>query len=239
VRIETEICNLAAFLNNPQTLPTYNLSFKIRFDSLYYRCRLITLEEAVQMITMTEATKATSQHMLALNEGLRILTRSEAHKHITASQAVIEQCQVKGTKRLEVELRLIQVSFHMILRSLGSSSDVDIMASMEKTLSLCTTYPKTAGTFMSAYKSAKLALDDDLGWPTPVDLYTKDARAFWQKWKAYELGNLKHCIFGHPYSSTTFSGCPECGKKVDTTDYGSFLHEDAFLKKLQQMKKQG
>ncbi len=92
---------------------------------------------------------------------------------------------------------------------------------------------------MSAYKSAKLALDDDLGWPTPVDLYTKDARAFWQKWKAYELGNLKHCIFGHPYSSTTFSGCPECGKKVDTTDYGSFLHEDAFLKKLQQMKKQG
>ncbi len=236
MRIEDEIWNLAMFLNNPDIVPTYNLSFKIRFDSLYYRCRLITLEESVKIIALTDASKATSQHMLALNEGLRILTKTEAHKHLTAVQTAIEQCEVKNLKRLEVELRLIQASFHLVLRSLGTSSDVDIDCSLQRTLSLCIKYPSTAGTFVNAYKSAKLALE---GRQTPIDLHAKETRAYWKKWKGYEIGNLQFCALGHPYSATTFSGCPECGKVVEPTNYSSFLHEDAFLKKLQAMKTQG
>lgn len=236
MRIEDEIGNLAMFLNNPQILPTYNMFFKIRFDSLYYRCRLIVLEESVKMVTLTDASKATSQHMLALNEGLRFLTMTEAHKHITAVQTATEQCEVKGLKRLEVELRLIQASFHLVLRSLGTSSDVDIEGNLVKILSLCTRYPSTAGTFTNAYKQTKLALE---GRQTPTDLYAKETRAYWKKWKDYELGNLEVCVLGHPYSRTTFGGCPECGRVVEPMDYNSFLHEDAFLKKLQEMKKQG
>lgn len=235
MRVEDEIWKLAMFLNNPEILPTYNLSFKIRFDSLYHRCRLIILEESVKMITLTDAWKATSQHMLALNEGLRFLTKTEAQKHIAAVQIPIEQCEVKGLKRLEVELRLIQASFHLVLRSLGCSSDVDIEGSLEKIRSLCTRYPSTAGIFTNIYKQAKLALE---GRQTPTELYAKETRAYWRQWKDYGLGHLKLCVFGHPYSRTTFGGCPECGRVVEPRDYNSFLHEDAFLKKLQEMKKQ-
>lgn len=236
MRIEDEIWNLAMFLNNPDILPTYNLSFKIRFDSLYYRCRLVVLEESVNMITLTDASKATSRHMLALNEGLRFLTMTEAQEQITAVQTAIGQCEVKGLKRLEVELRLIQASFHLVLGLLGSSSDVDIEGSLEKILGLCTRYPSTAGTFTNAYKQAKLALE---GRQTPTDLYAKETGAYWKKWKDYKLGSLEFCVLGHPYSETTFAGCPECGRAVEPRDYNSFLHEDAFLKKLQEMKKQG
>ena len=188
------------------------------------------------MITLTDALKATSQHMLTLNEGLRILTETEAHKHMTSIQAAIEQCEAKNIKRLEAELRLIQVSFHVVLRSLGTSSHTDIEASLKKILSLCIKYPSTAGTFINAYKSAKLALE---GRRTPTDLYGKETRPFWKKWKEYELGNLQCCVLGHPYSGTTFSGCPECGTETESTDYDSFLHEDAFREKLQAMKTQG
>ena len=230
------MCNLAMFLGNPEILSTYNLSFKLRFDSLYYRCRLMILEESVRMIASIDVLRTTSQHMLALNEGLRILTMTEAHHHIVAIQTAIEQCNLKGIKRLEVELRLIQVSLYLVLRSLGSFIDTDIEASLATTLDLCVKYPNTAGTFMNAYKSAKLALD---GRSSVTDLYAKETRSFWWKWRDYELGNLKSCVFGHPYSGTTFMGCPECGREKDTTDYGSFLHEDAFLQKLLMMKKQG
>ena len=236
MRIEDEIRNLAMFFGDPDVLPTYNLSFKLRLDSLYYRCRVMILEESVQTIFLTDVLKTTSQHMLALNEGLRILTMTEAQKHIATIQAAIEQCNLKGIKRLEVELRLIQVSFYLVLRSLSSFNDINVEASLAKTLDLCIKYPTTAGMFMSACKSAKLALD---GRPSPMDLYAKETRPFWRKWKDYELGDLKTCAFDHPYSGTTFGGCPECGKEKDSTDYSSFLHEDAFLQKLLMMKKQG
>ena len=220
---------MAKFLGNPDILPTYNLPFKLRFDSLYFRCRLIILEESVRMIDLTDVLRTTSQHMLALNEGLRILTMTETHKHVAAIHTTIEQCNLKGIKRLEVELRLMQASFNLILRSLSSFDNKDIETTMAKTLSLCIKYPSTAGMFMSAYKSAKLALD---GHSSPTNLYAKETRSFWWKWRDYELGNLNSCVFGHPYSGTTFGGCPECGREKDTTDYNSFLHEDAFLQKL-------
>ena len=221
------------FLNNPHIVPTYNMSFKIRFDSLYHRCRLIVLEEALKMVALTGALTATSQHMLALDEGLRTLTMAEANKQTAAIQTAIEQCQTKGLKRLEVELRLIQVSFDKILRSMDAPSNVNIETSLQKTLSLCTKFPSTAGAMMNTYKSAKLATEG-----RQTDLYAKETRAFWRKWRDYELGSLKYCTLGHPYSSTTFAGCPECGKEVEQIDYNSFLHEDAFLKKLLEMKKQ-
>lgn len=236
MRIEDEIWNLAMFLNNPKILPTYNLSFKIRFDSLYHRCRLIVLEESVKMITLTDVSRATSRHMLALNEGLRFLTMTEAQEQITAAQAAIEQCEVKGLKRLEVELRLIQASFHQVLGLLRTSSDVDIEGSLEKVLSMCTRYPSTAGTFKNTYNQAKLALE---GRQTPTDLYAKETGAYWKKWKDHKLGRLESCVLGHPYSTATFAGCPECGTAVEPKDYNSFLHEDAFLKMLAEMTKRG
>ena len=186
------------------------------------------------MAAVTQALADTSQHMFALNEGLRTLTLAEAQAHMTAMQTIIDQCQVKGLRRLEVELRLLQASFHQVVNSLSSASHENVKASIEKTLNLCTKFPKSAGVLMNTCKSAMLGLK---GRQSPTNLYAKETRLFWKKWRDHELGHLKCCPLGHPYSSATFSDCPECGPEVAQIDYNSFLHEDAFVKRLLEMNK--
>lgn len=238
VKIEEEISKLATFLDIPGILPTCNLPFKIRFDLLYFCCRLITLEESVQMIDLLGEMKDTSQHMTALIEGLRMLTITQATENMIAIQSCIGQCEAKHLKRLEVELRLILVSFHLVLGSLGSNSNVEIDACLQRILSLCSQYPDTAGLFMNAYKSTHSAVKEE---HKCNGLYTKETGDFLQKWEDYILGSLKYCGHGHPYSGASFVECPECGKTAcdlekERKDYGSFLHEDAFMKQLQMMK---
>ena len=62
----------------------------------------------------------------------------------------------------------------------------------------------------------------------------------------HEVGCLRHCKYGHPYSGHVFKDCPECGREVepkrkpqaeeDKTDYSQYLKEDEFGAKMKQMR---
>lgn len=194
------------------------------------------------MCKLLEKLGKTSQHMTTLFQGLRDMTITQAFQNTINIQSSIAECEVKNLKRLEVELRLIQMSFHTILTALGDTSNVDVKTSLEKVQVTCNQYPDTAGIFFPAYRSLKLASE---GMPTARDLYSKDGREFWRLWGRHEIGHVKYCLFGHPFSSQTFSDCPECGRKAEKEqesvpiDYSKYLHEDAFLEQMLKMKIKG
>jgi len=218
-----------------------NFPFVLRFESLYHRCRLQILEDAI--LTIDEVKKLDeSRHTDILLKGLHTLIITEAQELIPRLETVIAECASKGLKRLEVEFRLIQLRFHTVLTSLDVGSDVDVQASVGIALDLCHEYPDTAGIFLPSCIAIKRGLDKGTrDWS--IDIYSKSASMLWKKWAAHEVGCLKHCVNGHPYSGYTFAECPECGRRVepkakeeDTTDYASFLKEDEFVAKMKAMK---
>lgn len=191
------------------------------------------------MCRLLEKLGKTSQHMTTLFQGLREMTITQALQNTKNIQSSIAECEVRNFKRLEVELRLQQVSFYLILTTLGSTSDMEVRTSLEKVRTTCTQYPDTAGIFFPIYKSLKLSFE---GMSPTRGLYNKDEREFWRLWGRHEIGFVKYCLFGHPFSSKTFSDCPECGRMVVKEeksvpiDYNKYLHENAFLEQMLKMK---
>lgn len=239
VKFESDFAHLAEFFGNSEILASSNLPFKIRHDSLFFRCRLITLEESARICRLLENLGKTSQHMTTLFQGLRDMTITQAFENTINIQSSIAECEAQSLKRLEVELRLIQLSFHIILTTLGNTSHVDVKASLEKVRVTCTEYPDTAGIFFPMYRSYKISSESMS--PTK-EFDSKDGREFWRLWGRHEIGHVKYCLFGHPFSSKTFSDCPECGRQVEKEpkggpiNYNKFLHENAFLEQMLKMK---
>ena len=163
------------------------------------------------------------------------MTISQAFQNTINIRSSIAECEVRNLKRLEVELRLIQVSFHVILKTLGNTSNLDVKTSLEKVGTTCEQYPNTAGIFRPLYNSMMLSSE---GISPAGELYSKNGREFWRLWGKHEVGFVKYCVFGHPFSSKTFSDCPECGKKVPKRvpiDYNKHLYENAFLEQMLKM----
>ena len=218
-----------------------SLPFKARLESLYYRCRLLVLDEGVCMIDALQKLEPRSRHTSLFLDELRSLITTQAQSKVTELDSSIANCASKNLKRLEVEVRLIQVGFHSILATLGASSGIDVAASVAEMLAFCEQYPDTAGIFLPACTAIKRAMNQRQPQNWNIDLYSKAANAFWKTWAGHEVGFLRHCRFGHPYSGFVFDDCPECGryvepKKQDTTDYSSYLKEDEFIAKMKQMR---
>ncbi|MCJ1252883.1 hypothetical protein MMC24_000689 [Lignoscripta atroalba] len=235
VPFEDSLVRLARFLDNPGILKKPRSAFKIRYDFLYYRCRLITLEDASQLCRYITKLGQSTQHSSTLAEGLRMLIKEQALKNIKALEIRISDCNSLNLKRLEVELRLAQVCFHMLCRFLDTDSGVDVKASLRRVALLCQRYPDTAGNLYRSYRTIKAYVD---GGPAPkrlYDVYGNETRGLWRDLGKHKTGNLAYCVYDHPYSTSTFPNCPECGKEVDAPpprepiDYNSFLHEDDFL----------
>lgn len=218
-----------------------NFLFGLRFESLFHRCRLQILEDAIFVIDEVKKLDQ-SRHTDILLKGLQALVVTEAQELIPRLNIAIAESASKGLKRLEVEFRLIQIQFHTILTTVDSSSHVDVQASLGIALDLCYEYPDSAGIFLPSCTALKRSLDKGIrDWT--IDIYSKSASMLWKKWAAHEVGCLRHCVNGHPYSGYTFAECPECGRRVepktkqeDTTDYASFLKEDEFVAKMKAMK---
>lgn len=230
---------LATFIGNSKILPAGSFSFRLRHDSLFYRCRLVSLEESVRMLKILDAMAPSSQHMRTLTHGLRSVTSSQATDNILAIQSSIEQCETRNLKRLEVEMRLLQLAFHVILMIVGSDSKKDeIVACKDQIKRLCDEYPDTAGKFRRSY----MALDPSINSKVMLeDINYRETWEFWRKWGKYEIGDVKYCSLGHPYSGNTFAGCPECGRhvaKADVADIARHLHEDAFVEHMRRMQEQ-
>lgn len=218
-----------------------SLPFRARLESLFFRCRLIILEEGVYMHGELEKLQPRSPHTSIFLGELRSLIIVHAKDRIENLNAAIVNAAFHNLKRLEVELRLMQVSLHSVLAKFGVISKVNLKATSKILMSLCEQYPNTAGVFLPSCKSIHHAVTNRRqNWN--IDLYNKEANAFWQSWAAYEVGFLRHCPFGHPYPGFVFRDCPECGRfvepkhKEDTRDYSKHLKEQDFLSKMNAMK---
>ena len=233
------------FISVEGDFDTANLPFKARLESLHYRCRLMVLEEGAHMVQELEKLEPRSRHTEIFLEELRALIVLQTQKKVAELNDSIARCASQNLKRLEVELRLIQISFHSILSTFKTPSGIDLQSTMTAMLALCEQYPDTAGVFQQSCLSVKVAIGKRRqDWN--INLYSNGANLFWKKWAGHEVGCLRHCQFGHPYSGYVFKDCPECGRYVepkrkiqveeDKTDYSQYLKEDEFVAKMKQMR---
>lgn len=231
---EANAVSLAAYLDNPKIFAAPVLPFKLRYDLLYHKCRLVTLQEAVNMRNFMCSFAEAIPHIKALVDGLLLITIEQATDNIEALDLLLTEADSAQLKSLEVELRLVQISFFMVLHTLGVKHDLDIHASLRQVFKTCNYYPTAAGPYLRSYRLLKSFCN---GMEAPRKLFGRETRQYWWKWGRHEVGHLKSCPNRHPYSSKTFDECPECEGKAaqvelpapEPVDYSQFLQEDAFL----------
>ena len=203
-----------------------NSPYRLRFDALFYRSRLLVLKESLRMLVALKDIRQTSQHTSLMTEGMKSMTISEAQVHLAALRNTITECQSKDMRRLEAEFHLIQLCFHIVLKDAGVMSELEVDASLRKIWDLCHTYPDSAGLLTNTYAAMK---DHIRGVRRHTDLYS--SRNVWWSWPRHTTGDLQHCKYGHPYSGTMWDSCPECGRevrKLATLDPNKLLKENDF-----------
>ncbi len=189
------------------------------------------------MCKLLEQFGQSSQHMSVLYHGLREMTIQQARQNAEMLQSSISECEAQDLKRLEVELRLIQVSFRVILVT-GGIWNLDLKPNFDKARATCAQFPDTAGVFFPIYQSLRQSYE---GKPSSKELYTRENREFWRLWGHYKTGKLSYCQYGHPYSTSVFPGCPECGREVvpkkedEAVNYNNFLREQDFVMQMMNM----
>ena len=191
------------------------------------------------MCKLLEHVEEKSQHMSTLFSGLQQMTIHQALQNTELIKSSISVCEARNFKRLEVELRLVQLSFHAILLDNGDRGKLDINSCLGRVEDLCIRFPNTAGIFVPFYQSLNKKIREG-GYPTK-DLYNRADREFWRLWGRYKVGHIKYCRYDHPYSTSIFPDCPECGREVErkkqreTVDYRKFLCEEAFIEHIMKM----
>ena len=214
-----------------------NLPFRLRLDSLFYRCRLLVLEESIYMLEYIKQLGDQTKHSMLLIDGLRAITINQAGEIIKEIGKAVMECQSKSLKRLEVEFRLIQIALHRVLRSLNMTSEVNVPVSINTAILICQEYPDTAGIFLPDCLSVKSTVEQGrFNWK--IELFKKEANAFWKSWASQDVGSVGYCTSGHPYPLSTFKDCPECGRQqlAKPVIYSQFLNETAFLAKMRNKK---
>lgn len=172
-----------------------------------------------------------SQHSAIMSELIQRTTAVEAKERLEELRHIIVECELSNLSRLEAEARLVQVCFHIVLRSVGVIGFLEVDDSFKKILNLCQSYPDTAGQLFKSYSTIRDVVG---GTRYETNMYTEGARNVWWRLPKHRIGNLTHCGNGHPYSSLTGSGCPECGRKIlnvpktKTVDPNSLLKENDF-----------
>jgi len=186
-----------------------------QLNLLFYRTRLIVLEEGIRMQTALREIENASQHTTILIHKLQDISLQEATRHITKLRETIMDCEGKNLKRLEAECRLVQLCFYITLKTIGKTSELEVNVTLQKTLDLCQTYPDTAGLLISTYREVKEAILQGRPSSTISTIYVKGPASPWWTWPKHQVGSLEHCKYGHPYSKATWAaGCPECGRET-------------------------
>ena len=235
IPFEESLSRLRVFLGKQNIFASAVLPFRLRHDFLYYRCRVVTLDEALQLFLFMQTLDQTHPHTAIITEGLRIKVTEQALENIKGLESKITKSETLNLKRLEVEFRLLQVSFHMIARGLNTDSHLDVAASFQKIIKLCSRYPDTAGRLLPNFVSIKAYYDGGSAPKRLQNWHAMDVRELWKNWGSHKVGYLVHCPFGHPYSTATFADCPECGREIMPPDpepiasHNKFLYEEEFL----------
>ena len=206
--------SLTSFFNGSNKLCNSKMPFRMRMDSIFQRCRLITLIESIRMVKTLEVLSQQSRHTTVMIEGLRDLTISQAEHQISEMAHIIAECQEKSLKRLECEAHLLHSCFHLVLRELGDKkSDHSAEDNMKKAQDLCAKYPDTAGLLLPACYNIKRSLNPM--WRTIKTFFDAEFKDVWWHWPQHHVGALEQCPNGHLYSSLAWSDCPECGRRVE------------------------
>jgi len=240
IPFQRNLLEVEMFIGQPDIFTRPNFSFDLRSDLLFFRCRLATLQEALRISDFLKPLSDPSQQIQALAQGLRTITSEQSVRNVIATEEAISKCEKRNMKCLEVELRLIQLFFHMVARFSGVEPESDTEASCEKVVWLCRRYPDTAGKFLRSYRNLKRSLD---GFQSLGQVYTVERLDIWRRWAKHEVGHLSSCRYGHPYSTATFDGCPECGRETEVMatpepiDYESYMKNDEFLARMKEKEK--
>lgn len=230
---ENQIANLATFFGvSPRNGEIdITLPYRLRFDLLFSRTRLIILEEGIRMLGPLRHIGHSSRHATILIQSLHNLTLEEAPKHIAILEELIAECEGKNLKRLEAESRLVQACFYLLLKGAGVTSETGVVKSLNKTLDLCETYPDTAGKLKDTYTAVRARVFANPSTQNIDKMYTRDSKSTWWSWPKHKLGSLKYCKYGHPYSSATSAGCLECGREVPKSQCATSNKPDSHLNK--------
>lgn len=208
------MASLVLFLPSVIIHCTPHLSIRLRFDALFQRCRLITLEESVRMIKALEVIAKESQHTSFLIEGLRDLTIIEAEHHLLELEKIISECETRYLKRLQCEALLLCSCFQLVLRELGvddATNNTDL--NLHRARTLCQTFPDSAGLLSPIYLAIQRSMDSKR--KDVETLYAKECKDIFWSWPKHHTGALTKCLHGHVYSSRTWSDCPECGREIE------------------------
>lgn len=230
---EENLSYLMQFYRDQDLILTYNLQFKLRFDLLFRRARHAFLKDVLDIVKVLKTFNDPSYPVEFLAASLCSTVKVHGQDNIDNLTKPIADCVSKRLPCLEVELRLLQLSFQCLLQA---AADVDGSsrryiysdASMKRVLNLCQMYPHTAGLYKQQAESIKISLKTG---KSPGPIFMEQTRAAEQKWRECVPGSITTCTESHPYPAAAFEGCPECGKKVTSEEpnYEQHLHEDKFL----------
>ena len=211
---EEAMTSLGNFFRSTNLFQQFVFATKIRFDCLIYRCKLVALEESCQMLKPILEMGLRSQHTAVLAQGLKHVTIPRLASQLHGVRESIQACEVKGLRRLEVELRLIQLASevamdHIGLRSSLGGADTELSSIVK----LCDRFPQTAGMLLPSCQKIGTFLRYDK-YANGHPLFTKATQKAWWTWDKHGTGDLKTCEKMHPYSGNTMEHCPECGPEV-------------------------
>ncbi|KAI9794294.1 MAG: hypothetical protein M1835_006682 [Candelina submexicana] len=211
-------------------------AFALRLELLFRRCRLETLLEARRMADFLQRQDDPTEQLQTIAKGLLSTVDEQSAQNIRQITFANEDCKERRLPALEVEFTLSQLAFFATSRRNDDEATSNAVANYDRALDLCGKFPDTAGRFFRCCRLAKRATD---GLEPPEQTYAAEPRDHWRKWGKHATGHLSYCDNGHPYSTVTFDGCPECGREVnlmpaaEPVDYESYLNKDAFLQALE------
>ncbi|MCJ1377075.1 hypothetical protein MMC17_000165 [Xylographa soralifera] len=211
---ESNITRLVNFVKNTDILEQVASPFRLRYDLVYFQCRLVTLEDALQVYQHLLKLEPADQHTSIIAEGLRIKIQEQSVGEVLSLGRKITASKDLQLKRIEVELRIIQIGLHMILKKLDIISGLNVSASLSNIRELALRFPDTAGKLLRAFISLRTYVNNGTIPTRFADIYTKDTKELAPLFRQHKMGTLQYCTHKHPFSGSTFANCPECGKEV-------------------------
>ena len=217
VVIPFQICirNLVSFINNTAILPAQILPFKLRHDVLHYLCRFTLIEEAVRLHRSLQNASVSNQQVEILKIGLKMKAQDQIKAFLSDLDTKIDESKGLQLKRLEVEFRVLQITFWTILRKdFDLEFELDVASSLEECRLLCDTWPDSAGLFTQILEAVRIKYTSNEGSIAVEEWNRSFLRDVWRGWGRYQhSGRLDYCRFNHPYPRVAFRECPECGRE--------------------------
>ncbi|KAL1857897.1 hypothetical protein Plec18170_003121 [Paecilomyces lecythidis] len=200
------------FKGSTEPIPC-NVQFKTRFELLFGRVRHIFLKDVLEVSRLLGTLKDPSYQTEIFSRTLARTVFTHGQQNIKNIQQSIIACTSKKLPCLEVELRLLQLSFQCLVKCVATPDDVtcsspDMEKSVGRILNLCEKYPRTAGLYKRQAESLRYSF---LAKSIPGHVFMEQTRIMEKGWRECKAEDMTRCSGGsHPYPGTAFEICPEC-----------------------------